>query len=145
MSGEIKLASEFSSLNGAYIVADLNEAQRRYFLARSLIFLPKVISAASVANTSSVALQLPGRNKFLVQVVASSGTPTLGVKLQGSLVGDVSEAHNSTNWTTIGSEITTISITSLSDSSPYVLYRVVTSAAVGSSASITVHFAAIQE
>jgi hypothetical protein len=145
MSGEIKLASEFSSVNGALIVSDLNEAQRRYFLARSLIFLPKVISAATAVNTSSVALQLPGRNKFVVQVVASSGTPTLGVKLQGSLIGDVSEVHDSANWTTIGSEITTVSITSLSDNSPYVLYRVVTSAAVGSSASVTVHFAAIQE
>jgi hypothetical protein len=68
----------------SFVVADLNEAERRYYLAS----IPLIVTDL-VANTVSEAIDAPGRNRVLLERI--SGTDAkLTVSINGSTYYDIS-------------------------------------------------------
>lgn len=137
--GEVAL-SKLQPQDGLnYIVADVNDALRRTYLARSLTVIGRALKGVSATNASSDVWELPGRNNFLMQIVAATGTPSgFIVKIQGSLTGNTEiasdwadiDTHNGTGFHSVTSNI------------PYRYYRVILSNGA-SGGTLDVHFAAI--
>jgi len=68
----------------SFVVADLNEAERRFYLAS----IPLIVTDL-VANTVSEAIDAPGRNRVLLERI--SGTEAkLTVSINGSTYYDIS-------------------------------------------------------
>lgn len=140
MSGESILAKQYASDPDAYIIDDVNRAHRNYALARNVLVLPfRVIGGA--AQTASDAWELPGRNRFVIQVVTEPTAPSAGaVQLQGSLTAVISDSA----WTNIGSAITCTSNTisaSITDERPFRFYRLKVSTTItGGKAIVLVAF-----
>lgn len=139
MIGEIGLGKDPARDPLSYIVSDVNDAIRRMNLARSLIVIGHALKEASAANTISDVYELPGRNYFLMHIMAASGTPTgFTVKIQGSLTGSSIATH----WNDVTSH-SNIGFHSANDNTPYRFYRLIISNATSNGSSIDVHFSAI--
>lgn len=141
MSGETNLEKLFGSDQLSHIISDVNDASRHFFLSNALIVIPNVLFNVSADNSESTGFELPGRNNFLVHIVTNTGTITqMGVKLQGSIIGTSSNS----NWSDIGSAITTTnSITGFTDPRPFRYYRLRVSTPV-LGGTINAHFSAIK-
>lgn len=134
MAGEIALKKLYANNASAYIVDDLQEAQRRFFLAKNLIVIPVWTNLASAATTYvSDSYELSGKTHFTVEI-ANVGAGTGSIKLQGSVTG--------TSWSDISSAISVATpVTTCTSEYPFRYYRFSVSTAL--TASTTVYLAAI--
>jgi len=134
MAGEIALKKLYANNASAYIVDDLQEAQRRFFLAKNLIVIPVWTNLASAATTYvSDSYELSGKTHFTVEIV-NVGAGTGSIKLQGSVTG--------TSWSDISSAITVATaVTTCTSEYPFRYYRFSVYTAL--TASTTVYLAAI--
>jgi hypothetical protein len=123
-----------------YIVFDVNDALRRTYLSRSLTVIGHALKSASSSATSSEVYELPGRNNFLLQIVAANSTTPSGftVKIQGSLTGNPNIA---TDWNDVTSH-NNLGFHVATDNTPYRFYRVYLANGT-TSGSIDVHLSAI--
>ena len=133
MSGESTLAKLYVNNPNAYIVDDVNKAQRSYFLSKHPTVIPVRLGGAD--DPTQVIWELPGRNRFMLQVAVESDPPNAGaVKLQGSLTGTSSTQSN--KWADIPSG--SISCTqdaisaALSDERPFRFFRLLVTTPVTS-------------
>lgn len=139
MPNEIGLSKLQPQNPNNLIVFDVNDALRRTYLSRSLIVISQALKGVSTINTSSDVWELPGRNNFLLQLTAASGSPTgFVVKLQGSLTGDPSIASD---WLDIDSH-NGIGFHAATSNIPFRYYRLLLSNGA-STGTIDVAFSAI--
>jgi hypothetical protein len=68
----------------SFVVADLNEAERRFYLAS----IPLIVTDL-VANTVSEAIDAPGRNRVLLERISGTSAK-LTVSINGSTYYDIS-------------------------------------------------------
>jgi len=137
MPSEIGLKKIYDTLPGAsYIIDDVNEAQRRFFLSQVLIVIPcwnNFVTTATTEHYSEI-LEIPGRTHFNFEFKATGAASCV---FQGSLTKD--------NW----NDIATIPLTSssyfsssIASSVPYRFYRLKLTSAAQQTISLT--FAAIK-
>lgn len=140
MSGEIALKKLYANNSTAYIVDDLNEAQRRFYLPKTLIVIPvwnKLLTADGVLNLTSDVYDLSGRNQFALEISVVGAMSAGSVHMEGSITGYA--------WTDIANSTTSLIMTNASafaywnSSYPYRYYRLKFGAALvgGTSATIT--------
>lgn len=137
MASEIGLKKIYDALPGAaYIIDDVNEAQRKFFLSQVLIAIPVWNNFVTVANTNyySEILEIPGRTHFNFEFKSTGAASCI---LEGSLTKD--------NWNTVGTASLTSSTffsSSITSNIPYRFYRLNLSSAATQTISLT--FAAIK-
>lgn len=140
MVGEIALKKLYENNTTAYIVDDLNEAQRRFFLPKTLIVIPvwqKLLTADGVINLTSDIYELSGRNQFALEISVVGAMTAGSIHLEGSITGSA--------WTDIANSTTSLILTNASafaywnSNYPYRYYRMKfgTALAGGTSATIT--------
>lgn len=134
MAGEIALKKLHQNNASAYIVDDMQEAQRRFFLAKNLLVIPVWTNLASATTTYvSDSYELSGKTHFTVEI-ANVGAGTGAITLQGSVTGMA--------WTPISSAISVATpVTTCTSEYPFRYYRFSVSTAL--TASTTVYLAAI--
>jgi hypothetical protein len=91
MAGEIALKKLYANNASAYIVDDLNEAQRRFFLPKTLIVIPvwqKLLTADGVANLTSDIYELSGRNQFAIEATVVGVMSAGSVQMEASITGN---------------------------------------------------------
>lgn len=139
MSGESGLAKLYADSVDAYIIDDVNRAQRNYFLSKTPIVIPVRLGTAS--DPTSVVWELPGRNRFMLQVAVDPTAPSAGaVKLQGSLTGGGSASGVWADITSASISCTTNAVgAACSDERPFRFYRLlVTTPVTGGKATVLV-------
>lgn len=144
MAGEIALKKLYGNIASAYIVDDLNEAQRRFFLPKTLIVIPvwqKLLTADGVLNLTSDVYELSGRNQFAIEATVA-GTMTAGsVQMEASITGSA--------WIAVAGSTVSLILTNASSftywntSYPYRYYRLKFGAALAGGTSATITLSAI--
>jgi hypothetical protein len=143
MLGEVALSKLQPNNPDSLVISDVNDALRRTYIQRSLIVVSRALSNVTAIDSSSPVYELPGRNNFLMQIKAKTGTPTgFVVNLQGSLLGTEGVDHNSIDWNTIDTH-NGLGFHSVTSPVPYRYYRLILSNACSAGTSIDVHFSAI--
>lgn len=80
----------------SFVVADINDAERRYYLAS----IPLIVTDLA-ANTVSEAIDAPGRNRVLLERISGTNAK-LTVSINGSTYYDISgHAPNSATLVTV--------------------------------------------
>ena len=140
MAGEIALKKLYGNIASAYIVDDLNEAQRRFFLPKTLIVIPvwqTLLTADGVINLTSYVYDLSGRNQFALEISVVGAMTAGSVRMEASITGSA--------WTPVANSTTSLILTNTSafaywnTSYPYRYYRLIFATALvgGTSATIT--------
>lgn len=142
MVGEIALKKLYADNPVSYVIDDINEAQRRFFLAKNVIVIPAwsaLTTAAGVINLTSSTYELPGRTNFTLECTAVGNMSAGAVKLQGSLTA---LAWNDIATSSLALNATTAFYT-INSNYPYRYYRLLISTALVGGTSVNITLAAV--
>lgn len=144
MAGEIALKKLYANHPTTYIVDDINETQRRFYLPKTLIVIPvwdKLLTADGVINLTSETFELSGRNQFALEITIVGAMTAGSVRMEASITGSA--------WTPVANSTTSLILTNTSafaywnTSYPYRYYRLIFATALAGGTSATITLAAI--
>lgn len=144
MAGEIALKKLYANHPTTYIVDDINETQRRFYLPKTLIVIPvwdKLLTANGVINLTSETFELSGRNQFALEITIVGAMTAGSVRMEASITGSA--------WTPVANSTTSLILTNTSvfaywnTSYPYRYYRLIFATALVGGTSATITLAAI--
>lgn len=144
MAGEIALKKLYANHPTTYIVDDINETQRRFYLPKTLIVIPvwdKLLTANGVINLTSETFELSGRNQFALEITVEGAMTAGSVRMEASITGSA--------WTPVTNSTTSLILTNTSafaywnTSYPYRYYRLIFATALVGGTSATITLAAI--
>jgi len=144
MAGEIALKKLYANHPDKYIVDDMQEAQRRFYLPKTLIVIPvwdKLLTADGVINLTSETFELSGRNQFALEITVAGAMSAGSVRMEASITGSA--------WTPVTNSTTSLIMTNTSafaywnTSYPYRYHRLIFATALAGGTSATITLAAI--
>lgn len=144
MAGEIALKKLYANHPTTYIVDDINETQRRFYLPKTLIVIPvwdKLLTADGVINLTSETFEFSGRNQFALEITVAGAMTAGSVHMEGSITGHA--------WTEIANSTTSLILTNASafaywnTNYPYRYFRLKFGTALAGGTSATITLAAI--